>query len=285
MTPLRNEMIRQMKLLRYAPASQKLYVGEVVKLARFYGQSPDRLNLQQLRDYLHHLLVERKLSWSSCNAAVGGMTFFYTKVLGWDRLELDLGPRKRPLRLPRVLSPQQLQHLFETTRNPKHRTVLMTAYAGGLRVSEVVRLKPADIESDRMMIRIEQGKGCKDRYTLLSKRLLAELRAYWQLYRPGQWLFTARDRSRHMPRRSAQHIYYKAMDKAGLPRTGGIHTLRHSFATGLLEAGTDVRTIQVLLGHKSISTTMRYLWVTRRHVATARSPLDLLPIPPAPQDQ
>jgi site-specific recombinase XerD len=159
----------------------------------------------------------------------------------------------------------------------------MTTYAAGLRVSAVVRLKLTDIESDRMLVRVEQGKGRKDRSTLLSTRLLTELRAYWQLYRPAPWLFTGRDPHRPMPIGTAQKIYYHAKLRAEITHGQGIHTLRHCFATHLLEAGLDVRTIQMLLGHRSLDTTTRYLRITRQHLATIRSPFDLLPCGDPPQ--
>jgi len=176
-----------------------------------------------------------------------------------------------------VLSIEELQRLFTRTKNPRHRALLMTTYAAGLRVSEVVRLRLTAIESDRMLIRVEQGKGRKERYTLLSTRLLTELRAYWKLYRPVPWLFTGLDPHRPMPSGTAQKISYHAQRTAGITHGHGIHTLRHCFATPLLEAGGDVRTIQMLLGHQALDTTTRYLQITRQYLATIRSPFDLLP--------
>ena len=191
-------------------------------------------------------------------------------------MQLNLPPRKDRKRLPQVLSVEELQRLFRAMRRPKHRVLLMTTYSAGLRVSEVVRLQPRDIESDRMLIRVHQGKGKKDRYTLLSSRLLIELRAYWKIRRPPQWLFPGRDLSQPMAVRTAQQIYMTAKAKANLQRGAGIHTLRHCFATHLLEAGVDPRTIQVLMGHRSIQTTMRYLQITRAHLGNVHSPFDLL---------
>jgi len=283
MTPLRAQMIRDMQLQRLAPKTQKAYVAAVAGLAKFYQCSPDRLRPEQIRTYLHHLLVERRLAWSSCNQAAAGLKFFYTKTLNWDVLHLDLPPRTGRSQLPRVLSIEELQRLFTQAKNPRHRVLLMTTYAAGLRVSEVVRLKLTDIESDRMLIRIEQGKGRKDRYSLLSTRLLTELRAYWQLYRPAPWLFTGRDPHTPLPIGTAQKIYYHAKRRAEITHGQGIHTLRHCFATHLLEAGVDVRTIQMLLGHRSLDTTTRYLRITRQHLATLRSPFDLLPCGDPPQ--
>ena len=199
MKPLRAQMIHDMQLQRLASKTQKAYVTAVAGLAKFYDCSPDRLSPEQIRTYLHHLLVERRLAWSSCNQAAAGLKFFYTKTLGWDVLHLNLPPRTGRSQLPQILSIEELQRLFMHARNPRHRVLLMTTYAAGLRVSEVVRLRLTDIESDRLLLRVEQGKGRKDRYTLLSTRLLTELRAYWKCYRPTPWLFTGRDPHTPMP--------------------------------------------------------------------------------------
>ena len=228
MTPLRAQMIRDMQLQRLAPKTQRAYVAAVAGLAKFYQCSPDRLRPEQIRTYLHHLLVERRLAWSSCNQAAAGLKFFYTQTLSWDVLHLALPPRTERSQLPRVLSIEELQRLFTSAKNPRHRVLLMTTYAAGLRVSEVVRLKLTDIESDRMLIRVEQGKGRKDRYTLLSTRLLTALRAYWQLYRPAPWLFTGRDPHRPLPIGTAQKIYYHAKLRAEITHGQGIHTLRNA---------------------------------------------------------
>ena len=277
MKPLRAQMIHEMQLQRLAPKTQKAYVTAVAGLAKFYECSPDRLSPEQMRTSLHHLLVERRLAWSACHQAAAGLKFFSIKTLGWDVLHLHLPPRTGRSQLPQILSIKELQRLFMHARNPRHRVLLMTTYAAGLRVSEVVRLRLTDIESDRLLLRVEQGKGRKDRYTLLSTRLLTELRAYWKCYRPTPWLFTGLDPHTPMPIGTAQKIYYHAKQRAGMTHGHGIHTLRHCFATHLLEAGTDIRTIQMLLGHQSLDTTTQYLRITRQHLATIRSPFDLLP--------
>lgn len=279
MTVLRAEMIKQMQLQRLAPKTQQAYLQGVKSLAAFYHQAPDRLTPRQIQDYLHHLLVERKLSWSSCNIAINAVAFLYTRVLKRDRLKLSLPRCKRESRLPEVLSTEEVERLLSAPGNLKHRVLLMTTYAAGLRVSEVVNLQITDIDSDRMSVLVRQGKGCKDRYSMLSDRLLAELRAYWKLYHPRMWLFPGQDRRRPLNVTTVQRIYNAAKRAAGIERGRGIHTLRHCFATHLLEAGVDPRTLQVLLGHKSLNTTMRYLQVTRNHVLNVRSPLDLLPVP------
>jgi integrase/recombinase XerD len=226
MTPLRAQMIYQMQLARLAPKTQAAYVAAVAGLATFYHRSPDPLSPDQIRRYLHHLLVDCHRSWSSCNQVACGRRFFYTKTLGWEPLYLNLPPRTALSQLPQVLSVAELQRLFASAKNPRNRVLLMTTYAAGLRVSEVVRLKLTDIESERGLIRVEQGKGRKDRYTLLSTRLLTELRAYWKLYRPAQWLFTGLDPHVPMPIGTAQKIYYHAKRTAGITHGHGIHTLR-----------------------------------------------------------
>lgn len=287
MTPLRAQMTRDMELQRLAPKSQKAYIAAVAGLAKFYGCSPDHLSPDQIRAYLHHLLVERHLAWSSCNQVACGLKFFYVTTLGWDALHLNLPPRTGRRLLPHLMSVEELQRLFTSAPNPKARALLMTTYAAGLRVGEVVRLHLTDIESDRLLIRVNQGKGRKDRYTLLSARLLAELRAYWKLYRPASWLFPGQDATQPMPIATAQKLYYRAKRAAGITHGKGIHTLRHCFATHLLEAGVDLRTIQLLLGHRSIDTTTRYLHISRQHLAKVHSPFDLLSFgdTPCPQPE
>jgi integrase len=182
-------MIADMQLHRLAPGTQALYLQAITELATYYGRSPEHLTSDEIRAYLHHLLVERQLAWSTCNVVAAAIRFCYVETLGWPLGQLHLPPRIERKRLPRVLSVEELQRLFAATRHPKHRALLMTTYAAGLRVSEVVQLQVTDIESDRMLIRVTQAKGHKDRYTLLSTRLLTELRAYWKLLRPPRWLF------------------------------------------------------------------------------------------------
>jgi integrase/recombinase XerD len=231
MTPLRAKMITDMQLHRLAPGTQALYLREVANFATFYGRSPEHLTSDEIRAYLHYLLVERQLAWSTCNVAAAAIRFLYVETLGWPLARLHLPPRTERQRLPRVLSVEELHRLFTTTKHPKHRALLMTTYAAGLRVSEVVRLQVTDIESERMFIRVNQGKGNKDRYTLLATRLLTELRAYWKLLRPPRWLFPGRRLTEPMPSGTARKIYERARQRAQLPRGSSIHSLRHSFAT------------------------------------------------------
>lgn len=276
MGALRTKMIDAMTVRRFSPKTQQAYLSAVAGLAKFYNQSPDQIDPTKIQDYLLHLTVERALSWSSCNVAVSALRFFYIETLGWDQVSLPIPPRKKPSKLPEILSRQELDHLFACASPPKSRLLLMTTYAAGLRVSEVVHLKVSDIDSQRMMIRIEQAKGNKDRYSVLSERLLVELRLYWKLYRPPCWLFPSQDPTRQMQIGTAQKLYYRAKQLAGITKGSGIHTLRHCFATHLLEAGVDLRTIQTLMGHSSITTTMRYLQVRRQMMDSNQARFDLL---------
>lgn len=280
MTPLRQKMIRELELYRKSPNTIVAYVQAVAQLASHFKRSPELITVEEIREFLHYLITQRKQSFSSCNQKLAAIRFFYKHVLGRDNFELRV-PAKRSGRLPEPLSRNEIARLIDTTTNDKHRVMLMTAYGAGLRVSELVRLKPQDIHSERMLIRVDQGKGRKDRYTLLSPRLLEELRAYWRAYRPETWLFPSPRGSRPLHVTTAKQMYYAAKERAGITRGHGIHCLRHSFATHLLEAGADLLTIQRLLGHTKLSTTVRYLHVTSQHLAALSSPLELLRLPTA----
>jgi integrase/recombinase XerD len=272
-------MIDSMAVRGMATKTQDAYVRAVAGLALYYDRAPDRISDAEVQAYILYLMRERKLSWSSCNVAVHGLRFFYHKTLARKKTHFHIpGPRK-PSRLPEILSREEVARLLAHTGLPRHRVLLMTAYAAGLRVSELVCLRVSDIDSDRMTIRVEQGKGAQDRYTLLSPRLLEELRHYWALEHPQPCLFPMRGAPRPMSPTTAQRIYRKAKQRAGITKQGSIHTLRHAFATHLLESGTDLHTIQRLLGHHHISSTMRYLHLARRHVTDRSSPLDLLDLP------
>jgi site-specific recombinase XerD len=279
MTAMREQMVKEMTVRRLSANTQRSYLSAVSGLAQYYNLSPEKIDKQMIRDYLFHLMQGRKLQWSTCNVILNGLRCFYTKVLSMDAGSLSIPPCKKVHKLPEILSTEELESILAATSNQKHRTLLMTTYAAGLRLSEVVHLKLTDIDSKRMMIRVRQGKGSKDRYTILSKRLLEELRIYWKGYRPSEWLFSGKNPEQPMPTSTAAAIYYNAKDKAGIRKGKGIHTLRHCFATHMLEAGVDLRTIQVLMGHSSIMTTVVYLKVTRKHLSSTQSPLDLLNIP------
>ena len=275
-TPLRTRMLNRMTLGHLAEKTKIAYVSAVAGLSKFYMQSPDQLTQEQVQQYLLYLITERKLSWSTCNIAFSAFRFFYTAVLKRSEISFSIPPRRKQTQLPNLLSIEEVQRILNAARNPKHRALLMTVYGAGLRVGEAVCLKPHHIESSRMLIRVEQGKGNKDRYTLLPQKLLRELRSYWRYYHPTIWLFPGRDRNRPMPISSAQKIYYRAKKAAGITRGKGVHTLRHCFATHLLEAGCDIFTLKRMMGHTALSSTTRYLHVGKNQLQAMRSPLDTL---------
>jgi len=279
MTPLRQRMIHELELHRKSPHTIEAYVTAMAQLARHYGRSPDAISVEEIRDFLHHLITVQKVAFSTCNQKLAGIQFFYHHVLGQEQFSLRV-PAKRSGRLPEPLSRSEIAKLFEVTSNLKHRVLLMTVYGGGLRVSEVVCLHFQDIHSERMLIRVNQGKGRKDRYTLLSARLLEELRAYWRQYRPQQgWLFPGGNGKGSLSADAAKRIFYAAKERAGIVHGHGIHCLRHSFATHLMEAGVPLPTIQRLMGHASLNSTAKYLHVTSQHLDGIHSPLDLLRLP------
>lgn len=283
MTELRQRMDDAMVLRGLAPRTRETYLACVAGLARHYRCSPERLDAEQIQRYLLHLIQEKKLAYASVNQAACALRFLYGQVLRQRKLWLDIPMAKVPTRLPVVLPRADISRLFAACGNLRSRTVLMTTYAAGLRVSEVCALQPTDIESapDRMCIKLRHAKGGKDRYTLLSPKLLASLRLYWRICRPRIWLFPNKAGDGPLYDQTAQRMYRAACEAAGLTNAAGIHTLRHSFATHLLEAGVDLHTIQRLLGHGHISTTMRYLHLARARLTGTTSPLELLDSVPA----
>jgi site-specific recombinase XerD len=278
MSPLRQKFIDEMKLRNFSVATVSSYTGAVAALAGHYHRSPDKISEQEIKQYLLFLTEEKKLTYSTCNVAISAFKLFYNDILGQGKILLKIPLRKTTKRLPEVLSTKEVERIFQVEMNPKHRVLLMTTYAAGLRVSEVTRLKIKDIESQRNLIRVDQGKGKKDRYTVLSPRLLEELRSHYVRFRPQEFLFYGTDIKKPLSRSAAQRIYYKAKKKAGITRGGGIHCLRHCFATHMLEAGMDIRTLQIILGHASLSSTAMYLHITMKHLGKTQSPFDLLDI-------
>ena len=281
MGALRDRMIRELQLRRFAPLTHKNYLGVIRRLAKHYGIAPDQLSAEQVQDYLVYLIAERRMEWNTINVAASALKFFYRQVVKRPDVALAIPPRRHARHLPEVLSAEELLRLFAAAAQPKKRALLMTTYGGGLRVSEVIRLQVTDIDSQRSMIRV-RGKGDKDRYTLLSKRLLEELRAYWLIDRPRPWLFPRGRPGQPLNHNTAREMFNRAKAQAGISKRVSIHMLRHSFATHLLEAGVDLRTIQVLLGHTSILTTTIYLHLTRKTRDATRSPLDLLDLSQLP---
>ena len=279
MTPLRQRMTNDMTVRGLAENTKRSYLTSVTGLARHYRRSPDQISAQEVQDYLLYLHEQRGLSWKSCNCVRHGVRFLYRITLGVPDPHFYVPGAKTPSTLPQILNHDELVRLFTVTTNPKHRALLMTAYAAGLRASELGRLQLTDIDSVRMCLRIEQGKGNKDRYVPLSPRLLEQLREYWRRERPQRWLFPNQLLARPMTRAGAAHIYKRAKDKAQIRKAGGIHTLRHAYATGLLEAGVELPVIQRRLGHTSIRSTMRYLHLAQDKTSATPSPLDLLEFP------
>jgi integrase/recombinase XerD len=226
MTELRARMIREMTLRGYSPRTHQAYVSQMVGLVRHYRRSPDQIRNEEVRQYIAYLLQERKLSWSTCNQAAFAFRFFYHHTLGRSAAKFEVPTARQPQKLPEILSREEVHRLIEAPPNPKHRLLLATVYAAGLRVSEAVHLRVRDVDPQRMTLRIEQGKGAKDRYVPLSKRLLVQMRAYWKSHPPGTWLFPSRRTDRSMHISSAQKIWMKAKRRAGIEKTGGIHSLR-----------------------------------------------------------
>ncbi len=286
MTPLRQQFIRELALRGMSPRTQEAYVAAVYRLAQHYHRAPDQLSEEQLKDYLLYLARECHLAPSSLNQHVSALRCFYDLVLRRSPEVLRRAvPRvRKAIRRPQVFSVQELERLFTVgCPHPKHRAFLMTVYGAGLRLNEACHLKPEHVDSARQQIRVEQGKGRKDRTTLLSPRLLEELRTYWRAFRPGPWLFPSpRDPQKPMPDGTAQKLFWKAVARAGLPRKGGIHSLRHSFATHLLESGVEITVVQRLLGHSSLATTSAYLHVRQERLARIESPLQLLDLTAVP---
>lgn len=280
MTPLRQQLITALTLKGYSEKTHEAYIAAVARLARHYGRPPDGICNEEIRDYLLGLHHERRLSASSLNVAVSGLRFFYRHVLDRSIAEVEkVLPRpKKPKQYARVYGLSEIRTLLTRgCTQLKHRVFLMTVYGGGLRLNEACHLEPGDIESSRMMIRVRQGKGRKDRYTILSPWLLEELRTYWRICHPRTWLFPSPwHPERPLNDRTAQKMFYAALSGCGLPNRGGIHCLRHSFATHLLESGVEITVIKALMGHRSLQTTANYLHVSGERLSRVRSPLDFI---------
>jgi site-specific recombinase XerD len=278
MSKLREQMIRAMELKNLSKHTQKAYLAAVTGLARHYHKSPEKITKHMIEDYLLYLKNEKGNAPNSCACVLTGLRFFYSNVTD-QNIPVDFRARKKVRKLPCVLTQQQVWRIICAAKNLKHRLMLMTTYSAGLRASEVIALKPKHIESDKMLIKIRAGKGDKDRYSLLSVKLINQLRDYYKTDRPKTYLFPSsykHKKQKPLCYESLRSIYENARKKAGVKKGAGIHTLRHSFATHLLEAGYDIRKIQVLMGHARLSTTMIYLHVSRQTLSKIPSPLDLI---------
>ena len=278
MTQLRQKMIRAMELKNLSKHTQRAYIAAVSGLARHYQQSPANISKEMIEDYLLYLKNDLNRAPNSCGLIVTGLRFFYNHVVQ-ENVPIDYSVGKKPRRLPNVLTMEQVEKIIYAPANLKHRLMLMTAYSAGLRASEVINLKPQHIESERMLIKIVDAKGRKDRYTMLSTQLLRQLRFYYKQCQPKTYLFPSSfKKNSPLTYESLRSTYELARKKAGVKKGKGIHSLRHSFATHLLEAGYDIRKIQVLMGHSRLSTTMIYLHVSRQTLSKIPSPLDLIDI-------
>jgi site-specific recombinase XerD len=278
-------MIDDMTLRKLSPKTQTAYLRSVVRFTRFFGQSPDVASPEDLRRFQLHL-VETGVSPTTINATLTGLGFLFGVTLERPEALKRTSRVRPPQKLPRVLSVEEVERLLAGASNPKHRAALAVAYGAGLRASEVVQLKVSDIDSARMILRVVQGKGRRDRYAMLSPALLELLRDWWRhghaqgKMRPGGWLFPGRNPVRPLSTRQLNHVCHLAAEAAGLDQRVSMHTLRHSFATHLLENKVDIRVIQVLLGHRKLETTARYSHVATRTLGAVTSPLDQLALPP-----
>jgi site-specific recombinase XerD len=273
-------MTEDMQVRNLSPHTQNSYVQQVSLFARYFDKSPEELGPEEIRAYQVYLTNDRKLATSSILIAVSALRFLYKVSLKRDWTFEDIIPApKKPQKLPVVLSPEEVLHFLECVGSTKHRAILTTCYAAGLRISEAIRLKPADIDSQRMVIRVDQGKGQKDRYVMLSPKLLETLRNYFRAMRPKGWLFEGDVSGQPITRGAVERTCQKAARISSIRKPISPHSMRHAFAVHLLESGTDVRTIQLLLGHRSLATTARYLRIATSKVCSTSSPLDLLPRP------
>lgn len=274
---LREEMKGDLELRGLSPETQKIYLYYVTNFSRYFNRSPYHLGKREIKEYLLYLLREKKASASTVNLCYSALKFLYARTLKRDEIMEKISRLRSTKKLPVVLERQEVESLFSVMKNLKHRAILMLIYSSGLRLREASHLKVSDIDSKRMVLRIRQGKGRKDRYTLLSTAALEVLRKYWRQCRPKEWLFEGRLSDKPLSVRSIQRVFKKARTLAGITKPATVHTLRHSFATHLLEQGTDLYRIQLLLGHRSLKTTAIYLHVSRKELVRIVSPLDFKP--------
>jgi integrase/recombinase XerD len=278
MTALRQRLLEDLRVRNYSPRTEEAYVAAVVKLARHFNRSRDQLSTEDLRAFQVHLLA-KKTSWSQFNQIVCGLRFFYKITLGRAEVVVMLPYGKRSKSLPVVLSMEEVAQLLAAAQPGRERMLLETAYGCGLRISELLAMQVTDIDASRMVVTVRHGKGAKDRQVPLSPRLLTSLRTWWCTHRQKPWLFPGKTPAGHLSDGMVQRIVQRVVARAQLRKKATLHTLRHSYATHLLEAGVDVVTLQKLLGHSDLSTTARYLHLSTRQMAKLPSVLDLLGLP------
>jgi integrase/recombinase XerD len=274
----------EIKLSGYSPKTITVYTGQVRRFVLYFMKEPKDITGKEIRKYLLYLIDGQKCSHSYVNQTLSAIKFLYANCLGMGKLDVRLPRPKKQIKLPHVLSQKEVTAILMSIKNPKHKTILFMTYSAGLRVSEVVELRREDVDRDRMLVRIRQGKGRKDRYTVLSKVALDNLDNYIESFNPEDWLFPGENGIGHLTERTVQKIFEKAKEKAEITKDVSIHSLRHSFATHLLEGGTDLRFIQELLGHMSSKTTEIYTHVSSRDIGRIRSPLDDLDIKESEKD-
>lgn len=275
-TELREQVLLHMRLRGFSPRTIQSYLYAYEELARYYWTALDRLRCEQVQEFLDQLVSVRKLAWATINVYFSAYRLLYEKILSRTPREFSIPPRGRSGKQPGILSKEEIRRLLDAHTNIKHRALLSMVYGSGLRVSEAVVLTARHIDSDRMMLRVEQGKGHKDRYTVLSKLALERIREHWRRNGPMDYLFYGQEKGHPMSIGTAQQVYYQALEKSGVRRVGGIHVLRHCFATHLMEAGTDIYVIKRWMGHRALATTGHYIHVTREHLSRVVSPADML---------
>ena len=276
MSELRRKMLADLRIRNYAERTQEIYIARVAEVARHFKRSPESLTKEEVRAYLRHLKEERQVSRSAFAQVVGALRFLYRVTLDRPELMPHLPYPRLKRRHPVVLGPEEVVRLLRAIGNLKHRTVAMVLYGAGLRISEALSLQLRDVDSTRMVLTVRHGKGDQDRQVALSPVLLEALRVYWRAYRPPNWLFPGQTEERPMGPSTIQRALKAARSRAGIAKPASPHTLRHSYATHLMEAGTDLRVIQTLLGHRSLRTTAIYTHVATERVRATRSPLDAL---------
>lgn len=274
MSELRQQMLADLRIRNYAVRTQEIYIGRVAEMARHFNRSPDELSAAEVRDYLRQLKEGRRASRSAFAQVIAALRFLYRVTLDRPDVVPQLPYPRQKRRHPVVLSAEEVVRLLQAIGNRKHRTVAMVLYGAGLRISEALALQLRDIDSTRMVLTVRHGKGDQDRQVALSSVLLDALRVYWLAYRPSSWLFPGREPDQPLSASAIQRAIKAARVKAGIAKPATPHTLRHSYATHLMEAGTDLRVIQTLLGHRSLRTTAIYTHVATDRVRTTRSPLD-----------
>ena len=277
MDTLREKMLAELQLRGITLRTQTAYLREIAKLENYFNRSPEELGEEEVKEYLVHMLEDRGLSSGTYKYYAAGIKFLYRTTLNRGEVVEKIKYPKAKIKLPVVLDLSEVRTMLSVMENLKHRAVLTITYSAGLRVSETAHLKVTDIDSKRMMVRVRQGKGGKDRYTILSKTTLECLRQYWRAYRPKDWLFEGQKEGSHICYTSIRNIFVEAKERAGITKPVGPHSLRHAFATHLIEAGTSLHHVQLLLGHKSPKTTTVYLHVSKMNLAQVCSPLDSIP--------